>query len=267
MSGRFDGKLVLVTGAGLGIGLATSLAFAREGAEVVVAGRTLSRLERAVDGIKAEGGVAWPLQLDVSDADAWRLAVDAIEARGKPLDVLVNNAGVLCISAIEDTSLAAFHQVQRVNVDGVFLGLQAATRLMGPRGGAIVNVSSAGSRVAMPNYIAYSASKAAVDAMTRAAAIEFASRRRPIRVNSVQPGVVWTPMTEAVAGSRETSPLAPLADALHPMGRVADVEEVAAAILFLASDQASFTTGASLLVDGGLAAGIFGLSPPDQQSR
>jgi 3(or 17)beta-hydroxysteroid dehydrogenase len=256
MSQRFSGRLALVTGAGLGIGEATSIALAREGARVVLAGTTASRLEGVAARIAEDGGVAWPVQMDVSDPEGWERVAKLVRRESDRLDILVNNAGILSIASILEMPLDTFRRIQQVNVEGVFLGMRLAAQLMQEGGGAIVNVSSVASRVGLPNYTAYAASKGAVDAMSRSAAMEFAALGWRIRVNTVQPGAVWTSMTESQLGPRAQSPIAPILDAFHPIGRMPEIDEVVAAILFLASDASACTTGASLSVDGGLAAGI-----------
>ncbi|MEV0205330.1 glucose 1-dehydrogenase [Streptomyces sp. NPDC050788] len=251
---RFTGRTALVTGAGSGIGRAIALAFADEGARVVVAGRRREPLDETVRLIEDRGGKALAVTGDVSDAaDAQALVDAAVEAFGT-LDVAVNNAGVFRGGApLADLSEADWHTQLDTNVTGVFLALRAQIRRMRtqPTGGAIVNIASTfGAHVRVPGAAAYAASKAAVSALTRAAALDHIAEG--VRINAVSPGAVETPMslrpgeTEADREAR--------AKATLPLGRVSTTHEIAAAVLYLASTDASSVVGTDLVVDSGATA-------------
>ena len=244
-----QGKVAFVTGAGTGIGAATALRLAQEGATVVICGRRQAPLDEVVAQIKAAGGKAEAVQADVSDEAGFTAAIEAAAQRHGKLDVLVNNAMAYSWGSIEDTSTADWHSNFSTSVDGTFWGTRAAMKLMKANGGAIINVSSICGLLGTAQMSGYSAAKAAILNFSRAAAAEGAAQG--IRVNVVIPAVVETPATAGMlsdAASRQTT------EKLIPMGRVGQPEELANAILFLASDEASYITGAALPVDGGRSA-------------
>lgn len=246
MADRMQGKVAFVTGGGSGIGAATAQRLAQEGATVVVCGRRREPLDEVVAGIVAAGGKAEAVVADVSDEAGFTAALEAAAQRHGRLDVLVNNAMAYTWGSIEEMSTADWHANFATSVDGTFWGTRTAMRLMKGKGGAIVNVSSICGQLGTPWMAGYSAAKAAIDNFSRAAAAEGAPHG--IRVNVVIPAVVETPATAGMladeASRRNT-------EKLIPMGRVGQPEELANAILFLASDEASYITGASLPVDGG----------------
>lgn len=246
MADRMQGKVAFVTGGGSGIGAATAQRLAQEGATVVVCGRRREPLDAVVAGIVAAGGKAEAVVADVSDEAGFTAALEAAAQRHGRLDVLVNNAMAYTWGSIEEMSTADWHANFTTSVDGTFWGTRTAMRLMKGKGGAIVNVSSICGQLGTPWMAGYSAAKAAIDNFSRAAAAEGAPHG--IRVNVVIPAVVETPATAGMladeASRRNT-------EKLIPMGRVGQPEELANAILFLASDEASYITGASLPVDGG----------------
>lgn len=254
MTGRLIGKVALVTGAAAGIGRATASIFAAEGAKVVVA------------DIDAEGGEALALELpgasfvplDVSSEAEWRAALAIVLARHGRLDILVNNAGIQLTRALEETTLDDWHRVMAVNSDSVFLGTKLAIATMkGTGGGAIVNLSSTYAMVADGLNAAYCASKAAVRHFTKAAALYCADRGYGIRVNSVHPGVAWTPMLEreiadvaAARGDATTDAVKAEWGRICPLG-IGTADDIAEGILYLASDAAKYVTGSELVIDGG----------------
>ena len=245
MSGRLEGKVALITGGARGQGAAEVRAFTAEGATVYVADVLVEEAKQLAGEC---GGAAVPLALDVTDGADWQRAAAEIQSEHGRLDILVNNAGVLALTPIETTSQADYERVIAVNQTGVFLGMRAAIPLMEDAGGSIVNISSVGGLAGMPMMFAYVASKFAVRGMTRTAAVELAPRG--IRVNSVHPGGVETPMLQELGLPPE------LLTQTAPLGRLARPEEIAALVLFLASDESSYCTGAEFVVDGGLVAGV-----------
>jgi len=256
---RIRGKAALVTGAASGIGRATAVLFAREGGRVLLTDVDASG-ETVGESIRWEGGEARFLRHDVTDESSWAGAVrGAVEAFGR-LDILVNNAGISLAKPLGEMTLADWRRLMAVNLDGVFLGTREAVRAMRRTGGgAIVNVSSASGLVGSPTASAYCASKGGVRLFTKAVALEVAGDG--IRVNSVHPGGVKTPIWAkadfwpglvAQSGSEDAAFQA-LAGAA-PLGRLADPEEIAEAILYLASDASKFVTGSELVIDGGYTA-------------
>ncbi len=244
-----QGKVAFVTGAGTGIGAATALRLAQEGATVVICGRRQAPLDEVVAQIKAAGGKAEAVQADVSDEAGFTAAIEAAAQRHGKLDVLVNNAIAYSWGSIEDTSTADWHSNFSTSVDGTFWGTRAAMKLMKAQGGSIINVSSICGLLGTAQMSGYSAAKAAIINFSRAAAAEGAAQG--IRVNVMIPAVVETPATAGMLSdeaSRQNT------EKLIPMGRVGQPEELANAILFLASDEASYITGAALPVDGGRSA-------------
>ena len=254
---RIEAKVALVSGAAQGMGAAECRLFADEGASVVVADIQTGRGTRVAAGISRRGGEATFIDLDVTREESWRLAVERTVDRFGRLDVVVNNAGTGYRSAFEDTPLEEWNRVNEVNLTGTFLGIRAALPVMkAQRSGSIINVSSVMGLVAAvyPDITeaqapAYAASKAAVRLLTRTAAAQYAGFG--IRVNSVVPGFT---MTEMGRSSWEDPQRRSLFLPHIPMRRWAEPEEIARAVLFLASDDSSYVTGADLVVDGGYSA-------------
>lgn len=246
---RMQGKVAFVTGGGTGIGAATAIRLAQEGAIVVICGRRQAPLDEVVAKIKAAGGQAEAVQADVSDEAGFTAAIEAAAQRHGRFDVLVNNAMAYSWGTIEATSTADWHSNFSTSVDGTFWGTRAAMKLMKERGGSIINLSSICGLLGTSHMAGYSAAKAAIINFSRAAAAEGALSG--IRVNVVIPAVVETPGT---AGMLADEAARQNTEKLIPMGRVGQPEELANAILFLASDEASYITGAALPVDGGRSA-------------
>jgi NAD(P)-dependent dehydrogenase (short-subunit alcohol dehydrogenase family) len=250
--GRVEGKVAVVTGAASGIGRATARALAAEGARVGIADVDEAGGERVAAGIREAGGEAFFRRTDVrSLADLEAVLAEAADRHGR-LDVLVNNAAVSIGGAAGEISEADWLQVVDVNLSGVWRGMRAAIpRMLAQGGGSIVNLSSVQAHVGFVGWSGYAASKGGVDALTRQAAVEYAPMG--IRVNAILPGTIATEMNERIMAD-SADPDAVMAGwvAMHPMGRVGQPPEVAAAIVFLASDDASFITGELLRVDGGL---------------
>jgi 3(or 17)beta-hydroxysteroid dehydrogenase len=243
-------RLAVVTGAAEGIGLAIARRLATEGARVVLADRQLDLARVAAAALPDAHAVA----LDVADEASWGTFATEVGALGRP-DLLVNNAGINPgPSLFADLPLATWRQVMAVNLDGVFLGCRWAVQVMAGRGGCIINIGSAAGRKPAPDMAAYSASKAAVEMLTRTVALYCGRERLGVRCNAVLPGSIETPM---VSRLREASgdPAAARARvaALHPIGFVGAPDDIAGAVAWLASDEARFVTGAVLAVDGGLS--------------
>jgi NAD(P)-dependent dehydrogenase (short-subunit alcohol dehydrogenase family) len=249
---RFKDQGVLVTGAASGIGEKVAQAMGREGAIVAVADRDIKGAERVADAARKAGGRAHAFELDVTDAKAVSGFVEAAAKRLGRLDVLVNSAGVREISPTVDLPLEEWNRVMGVNVTGTFLCSQAFARAVLAKGGkgAIVNLASTLGVVAASNRPAYTASKHAVVGLTKCMAMELGEKG--IRVNAVGPGVIRTPLTERYFQDAEQTQRI---KGLHAMARWGEPDEIARAILFLASDEASFCTGTTLIVDGGWTAG------------
>ncbi len=252
MSMTFSGQVALVTGAAAGIGRATALAFAREGLKVVAADLDVAGGEATVQEIRAAGGEAIFVPCNVTrDADVQQLMARTLEAYGR-LDYAFNNAGIeIEKGRLAEGSEAEFDAIMGVNVKGVWLCMKyQLPLLLAQGGGAIVNTASVAGLGAAPKMSIYAASKHAVIGLTKSAAIEYAKKQ--IRVNAVCPAVIDTDMFRR---AYEADPRkAEFAAAMHPVGRIGKVEEIAAAVLYLCSDGAAFTTGQALAVDGGATA-------------
>ena len=254
MAHRFVGKVALVTGAGSGIGEATALAFGREGACVLVADLRITGAESTAARIRAEGGQAAGSAVDIARPEDCRRAVaQAIQAFGQ-LDILVNNAGIGATGTVLTTDEATWDRLMAVNLKGTFLMSKAALEVMVPRkSGVIVNAGSIAGIAGIPDRAAYVVTKFGVVGLTRAMARDHV--KDGIRVNCVCPGTTQTPWIDErldEASDRDAAMAALVAR--QPMGRLGRADEMAAAYLFLASDESSFTTGTALVVDGGFSA-------------
>lgn len=263
---RLSGKVAIVTGGASGMGSATSKLFAAEGAKVVVADINESLGTRVVDEIRAEGGEASFMSLDVTSEEQWKQVIArTLELYGK-LNVLVNNAGIdghglqpdgLAYD-VEETSMNVWDTVMAINATGVFLGMKYAIPAMKSSGEpcSIVNRSSVNGQIAEAGVFAYCASKGAVTLMTKAAALDVGAKGYRIRVNSVHPGFVNTPFTDQEAAHQGITPEEHIANfsAACPLGCVGEPIDVAYADLFLASDESRWVTGTELTIDGGWTA-------------
>jgi len=247
---RLKGKVALISGGARGQGAAEARLFAGEGANVVIGDVLDDLCKKTADEINSKSSTkaVVAVHLDVTRAADWRAAVDACERQFGGLDVLVNNAGIANVKGIEETSEEEWDSIVNINQKGVWLGMKAAVPAMRRRGGgSIINISSIYGIIGSPGSAAYHGTKGAVRLLSKAAAVQYAPEG--IRVNSVHPGVILTPMVDLVPRS-ELQPLINMA----PMKRGAQPEEVGWCVVFLASNESSFVTGAELVVDGGYTA-------------
>ena len=247
---RLEGKVALISGGARGMGAVEARLFAKEGAKVVIGDVLEEEGSQVAQEIKNAGGQAHFARLDVTSEEDWQEIVSQTTVRYGGLDILVNNAGIYRISSLEQTTLAVWDRIMQVNVAGVFLGTKAAIPEMRKRGrGSIVNISSTAALAGSANSSAYQASKGAVRIFTKSTAIEYV--KEGIRANSVHPGVIDTDMIAELL----SDPIArqERLDAV-PLRRIGTAEDVAYAVLYLASDESSFVTGAELVIDGGKTA-------------
>jgi NAD(P)-dependent dehydrogenase (short-subunit alcohol dehydrogenase family) len=247
---RLKDKVALITGGGSGIGRATSLLFAREGAKVVVADYATEGGEETVRLITAAGGTAMFVQADVSrSADVQWMIATTVQAYGR-IDILFNNAGIEGPSAkIVNYPEEEWERVLAIDLTAVYLGMKyAIPEMLKQGGGVIISTASVAGMVGFPGSGAYGAAKAGVIQLTRTVALEYASKN--IRVNCICPGVIRTPMAQRVMGDRPEEAVV----RMEPIGRLGTPEDIAHAALFLASDESSFATGAPFIIDGGYVA-------------
>ena len=255
---RLDGKVALITGAGSGIGEAIARLFAKQGAHVTVADLAADAAERVTTSVVEQGGAASALTLDAAEEAQVRAGFAAVVERHGRLDIVVNNAGVSHVGNILETSLDDWERVLRVNARGVFLCAREAVYVMvsqQPQGGVIVNMASVAAQIAVDRRLPYSASKGAVLAMSRSIAMDFVDQG--IRCNAICPGTVHTPFVEGYLTRSFPGQEDAVRRTLHarqPIGRMGRPEEIAAAALYLASDEAAFVTGSALVIDGGWTA-------------
>ena len=251
---RLEGKVALVTGAGNGIGEAIAKRFAQEGAFVVTTDIDEIAARRVVMEITEAGGAAEAIKQDVTEETAWqKLLADIIERHGR-MDTLVNNAGIAIPANVEEETLEGWRRTQAVNMEGVFLGCQAAIRVMKEKGGSIINISSIEGIIGEPNTAAYNASKGGVRIFTKSVALHCTTQGYQIRVNSVHPGYVMTPLVEKgleMMPDEEADAMLERVLAQIPMGEMGEPVDIANGCLFLASDESKYMTGSELVIDGG----------------
>jgi len=266
--GLLDGRVAVITGAGSGIGRATAEALAKEGAAVFATDIDEEGLKVTADNITSAGGRVETMRQDVTDEALWDKVMDETVARLGVPSILVNNAGIAIGGAIPEFSLDDWKTQMSVNVDSVFLGTRAAIRKMQESGGSIINISSVAGLRGAAGLSAYCTSKGAVRLFTKAAAVECARAGWPIRVNSVHPGIIDTPIWQkSITRLSEGMPIIPdmpaganamdaetIGAQASPMGRAGRPEEIADMIVYLASDKSSYVNGQELVVDGAMTA-------------
>ena len=257
--GRVDGKIAIVTGAAMGLGEAAARMLAREGAKVVLTD-IKDREGKAVANVLARNhDAAIYMHHDVSKEEDWEHVIGETVAAFGRVDVVVNNAGVGVGSPPEEQTLEQWRWLMSINLDGVFLGTKHAIRVMKqhpPKGGSIINLSSIEGLVGDPNLGAYNASKGGVRLYTKSVALYCAKARLNILVNSIHPGYIWTPMVENYLGQTgdNIDQGRRAVDAMHPVGHMGEPGDIAYGVLYLASDESKFVTGAELVIDGGYTA-------------
>jgi NAD(P)-dependent dehydrogenase (short-subunit alcohol dehydrogenase family) len=260
MGGRVEGKVALVTGGASGIGLGCAEKLAAEGAAVVISDLQDAKGEAAAAAIGQAGGNARYLPHDVADESAWERVIADVKAREGRLDILVNNAGIGIGGSVLEMTLADWRRQTAVNLDGVFLGVKHAIPLMraSGQGGSIVNMSSVAGLKGSAILAGYCATKGGVRLFTKAVAMECANAKDGIRVNSVHPGIIETPIWLSITDTANPGANAPpdldaLSTMAVPLGVKGYPEDIANGVLWLASDESRYVTGAELVIDGGLS--------------
>ena len=250
--GRVEGKVALITGAASGLGLEDAKVLAAEGARVVL---TDISEEKGAEAAETIGEAACFMRHDVTGEDDWKRIVAEVEAAYGRLDILVNNAGVVVLSSPEECTLKDFKFAQAVMSEGVFLGCKYALPLLRQgEGGSIINMSSTASHVGYPIFFAYSAAKGAVRAMTKSVAVHCQAEGYPVRCNSVHAGAIETPMVQFAQGRAGETPQAIAEMGVLPPDSLGTPRDIANMVLYLASDESRFVTGAEFVIDNGLIA-------------
>jgi NAD(P)-dependent dehydrogenase (short-subunit alcohol dehydrogenase family) len=266
--GRLENKIALVTGGGSGIGRGCAIALAAEGARIIVGDVDVKGAAETCDAIIAKGGEARPRLLDVASETYWRSFVDFVDHEFGALHILVNNAGICISRPLLETSFDAWRRQMSINLDGVFLGTKAALPLMVKSGGgSVINISSVAGLKGIAGMSGYCASKGGVRLFTKAVALECARAKNKVRVNSIHPGAIETPIWLKLGNDGEM----PISDsgrnsdameeirsagaAATPIGHAGLPADIAAGVVYLASDESSFVTGTELIIDGGVMAG------------
>lgn len=253
---RVEGKVAIVTGAAKGLGEATSRLLFENGAKVVMTDVDTEAGEAAAQAIDSSGDHVIFMKQDVTDESLWKEVIEKATSTFGQLDILVNNAGIGAPASIEDETLEGWRRTIDVNLESVFLGTKYAVEAMKESGGgSIINLSSIMGLVGDASLTAYNASKGGVRLFTKSVALHCAKEGNGVRVNSVHPGYIWTPMVENVTslGGDSDAATQALVD-LHPIGRLGEPMDIAYGILYLASDEAKFVTGSELVIDGGYTA-------------
>jgi len=254
--GIMDGKVAIISGGASGLGKASGLLMAREGASIVITDINDDAGQGVADEIEGGGGKALYFNHDVAiEADWERVIAATIESLGR-LDVVVNNAGIGDFKNVEETSVADWRHMMAINADGVFLGTKHAILAMKEqRSGSIINISSIEGIIGDPDLAAYNASKGAVRIFTKSSALHCGKKGYNIRVNSIHPGYIRTPLLEsAMADMGDAQEVEAYVAGLHPIGHLGEPYDIANGVLYLASDMSKFVTGTELVIDGGYTA-------------
>jgi NAD(P)-dependent dehydrogenase (short-subunit alcohol dehydrogenase family) len=248
--GRVQDKVAIVTGAATGLGFAAASRLAEEGAHVVITDWDQERGPAAAERI---GRGCWFLYQNVAEEEGWQHLLDQVLDRHGRLDVLINNAGVGIPKSVEDTTLAQWRWLMEINLDGVFLGTRYGMSAMKHGGGgSIVNLSSIEGLIGDRRLAAYDASKAGVIGLTRSAALHAARNRLGVRVNTINPGFIWTELVEGFVKSQpDPAEAQRRIEAAHAVGHMGEPSDIAHGVVYLASDEAKFVTGTQLVIDGG----------------
>jgi NAD(P)-dependent dehydrogenase (short-subunit alcohol dehydrogenase family) len=257
MADRVKGKVALVTGGASGIGRACALLLAKEGAAVAVTDIQDDAGKGVVHAIKAAGGAGLYLHHDVADEAAWESVVAQTKDRFGRLDILVNNAGIAIAGSVLTMTLADWRRQQAINLDGVFLGVKHSLPLMrASGGGSIINISSLAGLRGSATLAGYCATKGGVRLFTKAVAMECAAARDNVRVNSVHPGIIETPIWLGIvpgASGANAPNLDAMSEQVVPIGSKGVPEDIAQGVLYLASDESRYVTGSELVIDGGMS--------------
>jgi len=254
--GRVDNKIALITGAAQGLGASMAGLLARHGARLVLTDINLEGVQKTADDINVtHPDVAIALEQDVSSETVWQQTIDSTRDRFGRLDILVNNAGIGSIASVEDETLENWRHVHAIDLDSVFLGCKYGIPLMAASGGgSIVNVSSISGIIAGHNLAAYNSAKAAVRHLSKSVALHCAHEKNSIRCNSVHPVFIDTPILDGLTAGQDRGAALDKLGRQVPLGRVGKPDDVAYAVLYLASDESQFVTGSEIRIDGGISA-------------
>jgi NAD(P)-dependent dehydrogenase (short-subunit alcohol dehydrogenase family) len=254
--GRVEDKIALITGAAQGLGAETARLLVAEGASVVLTDINVDGARQTADEINAQDfDKAVAFEQDVSSESGWQRTIEATRGKFGGLNILVNNAGIGSIGSVEDETLETWQRVHDVDLNSVFLGCKYAIPLMVESGGgSIVNVSSISGIIAAHNLAAYNSAKAAVRHLSKSVALHCAHERNNIRCNSVHPAFIDTPILDGLVGGPDRDAALEKLGRQIPLGRVGQPEDVAFAVLYLASDESQFVTGSEIRIDGGISA-------------
>lgn len=249
--GRVQDKIILLTGGAMGLGKASAAALLAEGATVIISDYNTEAGQATADEL---GEHCHFMEQDVTDWDRWTAIIAEIDEKFGRLDVLINNAAVTVFGSIADLSIEDFRRCYTVDVDSIFMGCKAALPLMAKTGGSIVNFSSAAGNKANADLAAYSSAKAAIPMLTKSIALYCARAGNGVRVNTVQPGTIMTPNVESVIAGTPDPDATRIAFGLaQPVGHMGEPDDIAHLMVYLASDESKFSTGAAFIVDGGLS--------------
>ncbi|WP_430415959.1 SDR family oxidoreductase [Parasphingorhabdus sp.] len=249
--GRVQDKIILLTGGAMGLGRAGAQRLVDEGARLII---TDHNVEAGTQTAKELGENVEFLEQDVTDPERWTEVIGHVEAAYGRLDVLINNAAVTVFGSIADVSYEDFRRCYRVDVDSIFLGCKSAMDLMSKTGGSMINLSSAAAINASADLVAYNSAKAAIPMLTKSIALYCAREKNGVRVNAVLPGTIMTPNVESViAGTPDPAETERLFALAQPVGHMGEPDDIAHLMVYLASDESKFATGAAFAVDGGLS--------------